>query len=52
MDIFEKNNLVKGILEKLRNISKPIIENLRSKSEGESELPKGLMPELIRTKNK
>ncbi len=51
MDIFKRNISVEGILGKLRSLSYPIIEGLRSKYEEESELHKSLVPGLIRIKN-
>ena len=51
MNIFEKNNLVRGILDRLMNFSIPLVDNLRFKNRKERELHNGLRPVVIKSKN-
>ncbi len=50
MDIFEKNNLVNGILKKLRDVFRPVFDNTSQDSARWRELEKNLKPNLIRIK--
>ncbi len=44
MDIFEKNNLVYGILKKLRNVFRSVFDNESQETASRRELEKNLKP--------
>jgi len=48
MDIFEKNNLVYGILKKLRDVFRPVFDYTSQETAGWRELEKNLKPNLIK----
>jgi len=48
MDIFEKNNLVYGILKKIRDVFRPVFDNTSQETAGWKELEKNLQPNLIK----
>ncbi len=50
MDIFEKNNLVYGILKKIRDVFRPVFGNTSQETARWKELEKNLKPNLIRIK--
>ena len=50
MDIFEKNNLVYGILKKLRDVFRPVFDNSSQETARWKELEKNLKPNLIKIK--
>ncbi|WP_158594565.1 hypothetical protein [Ulvibacterium marinum] len=50
MDLFEKNNLVYGILKKIRDTFRPIFDSGNPRTVRENELRKNLRPDLIRIK--
>ncbi len=50
MDIFEKNNMVNGILKKLRDVFRSVFDNTSQDSARWRELEKNLKPNLIRIK--
>ncbi|NAY91201.1 hypothetical protein GTQ34_04650 [Muricauda sp. JGD-17] len=50
MDLFEKNNLVYGILKKIRDAFRPIFDSGNPRTIRENELQKNLKPNLIKIK--
>ncbi|MFH6604456.1 hypothetical protein ACEZ3G_13270 [Maribacter algicola] len=48
MDIFEKNNLVYGILKKIRDVFRPVFDNTSKETARWKELEKNLQPDLIK----
>jgi len=48
MDIFEKNNLVYGILKKFRDVLRTVFYNTSQETAGWKELEKNLKPNLIK----
>ncbi len=48
MDIFEKNNLVYGILKKLRDVFRSVFDNTSQETKGWKKLEKNLTPNLIK----
>ncbi|WP_411028795.1 hypothetical protein [Spongiimicrobium sp. 3-5] len=50
MDIFKKDNLVYGILKKLRDVFRPIFDNESLQNTRWNELEINLKPDLIKIK--